>query len=83
MDDVYLVSLMDHTPGQRQFVDTDAYRTYYSKDRQWSDQEFQIEMARMQERRARNQGREALRGRRRSSGRPCPNRADPRPSHEA
>lgn len=49
MDDVYLVSLMDHTPGQRQFVDTDAYRTYYSKDRQWSDQEFQIEMARMQE----------------------------------
>jgi len=49
MKDVHLVSLMDHTPGQRQFVDIDAYRTYYSKDRQWSDQEFEDEMARMQE----------------------------------
>ncbi|MBE1425025.1 alpha-D-ribose 1-methylphosphonate 5-triphosphate diphosphatase [Desulfomicrobium macestii] len=48
MDDVHLVSLMDHTPGQRQFVDIDAYRTYYSKDRQWTDQEFAVEMARMQ-----------------------------------
>jgi alpha-D-ribose 1-methylphosphonate 5-triphosphate diphosphatase len=49
MEEVHLVSLMDHTPGQRQFVDTDAYRTYYSKDKQWSDQEFENEMARMQE----------------------------------
>jgi alpha-D-ribose 1-methylphosphonate 5-triphosphate diphosphatase len=49
MEEVHLVSLMDHTPGQRQFVDTGAYRTYYSKDRQWSDQEFEDEMARMQE----------------------------------
>ncbi len=49
MDDVHLVSLMDHTPGQRQFVDTEAYRTYYSKDRQWSDQEFEAELTRMQE----------------------------------
>ena len=56
MDDVHLVSLMDHTPGQRQFVDIGAYRTYYSKDRQWSDQEFQAEMARMQEAQARFAG---------------------------
>jgi alpha-D-ribose 1-methylphosphonate 5-triphosphate diphosphatase len=49
MEEVHLVSLMDHTPGQRQFVDTGAYRTYYSKDRQWSDQEFEDEMARMRE----------------------------------
>lgn len=56
MDDVHLVSLMDHTPGQRQFVDIEAYRTYYSKDRQWSDQEFQAEMARMQEAQARFAG---------------------------
>lgn len=49
MDDVHLVSLMDHTPGQRQFVDIDAYRTYYSTDRQWTDQEFKAEMARMQD----------------------------------
>ncbi|EGB15449.1 phosphonate metabolism protein PhnM [Pseudodesulfovibrio mercurii] len=33
-----LVSLMDHTPGQRQFTDTDKYRTYYKKG--WSDEEF-------------------------------------------
>jgi alpha-D-ribose 1-methylphosphonate 5-triphosphate diphosphatase len=33
-----LVSLMDHTPGQRQFTDTDTYRKYYKKG--WSDEEF-------------------------------------------
>ncbi|WP_207263655.1 alpha-D-ribose 1-methylphosphonate 5-triphosphate diphosphatase [Desulfovibrio sp. Huiquan2017] len=33
-----LVSLMDHTPGQRQFTDTDTYRAYYKKG--WSDAEF-------------------------------------------
>ncbi|WP_316896376.1 alpha-D-ribose 1-methylphosphonate 5-triphosphate diphosphatase [Pseudodesulfovibrio indicus] len=33
-----LVSLMDHTPGQRQFTDTDKYRKYYKKG--WSDAEF-------------------------------------------
>lgn len=38
-DDVLmLVSLMDHTPGQRQFTDTDMYRRYYQKG--WSDEEF-------------------------------------------
>ncbi|MUM78844.1 alpha-D-ribose 1-methylphosphonate 5-triphosphate diphosphatase [Pseudodesulfovibrio sp. F-1] len=38
-DDVLmLVSLMDHTPGQRQFTDTDKYRQYYKKG--WSDEEF-------------------------------------------
>lgn len=33
-----LVSLMDHTPGQRQWRDTDKYRNYYKKG--WSDEEF-------------------------------------------
>ena len=33
-----LVSLMDHTPGQRQFTDTDTYRKYYKQG--WSDEEF-------------------------------------------
>lgn len=56
MDEVHLVSLMDHTPGQRQFVDLDAYRTYYSKDRQWTDEEFQAEMARMRDIQARFAG---------------------------
>lgn len=57
MDAVHLVSLMDHTPGQRQFVNTDAYRQYYKKDRQWTDEEFATEMARMQEIQARFAGR--------------------------
>lgn len=37
-DALLLVSLMDHTPGQRQFTDTDKYRTFYKKG--WSDEEF-------------------------------------------
>lgn len=56
MAEVHLVSLMDHTPGQRQFVDIDAYRTYYSKDRQWTDEEFASEMARMRDIQARFAG---------------------------
>jgi alpha-D-ribose 1-methylphosphonate 5-triphosphate diphosphatase len=56
MGEVHLVSLMDHTPGQRQFVDLDAYRTYYGKDRQWTDEEFEAEMARMRDIQARFAG---------------------------
>lgn len=41
-DVLMLISLMDHTPGQRQFRDTDKYRTYFKKG--WSDEEYaQIE----------------------------------------
>lgn len=29
LPEVQLVSLMDHAPGQRQFVDVEKYRTYY------------------------------------------------------
>ena len=35
-----LVSLMDHTPGQRQWRDTSSYRTYYSNIASWTDEEF-------------------------------------------
>ncbi len=35
-----LVSLMDHTPGQRQFTRHDKYREYYSH-MSWDDQEFE------------------------------------------
>jgi alpha-D-ribose 1-methylphosphonate 5-triphosphate diphosphatase len=36
-----LVSLMDHTPGQRQFRDTHQYRRYYARSGvSWSDEEF-------------------------------------------
>ncbi len=45
-----LVSLMDHTPGQRQWRNTEAYRTYYSKSKVWSEQEFAETVATLQER---------------------------------
>ena len=35
-----LVSLMDHAPGQRQFVDLDAYRLYYQKKLGLSEEGF-------------------------------------------
>ena len=38
---LHLVSLMDHTPGQRQWRNTESYRTYYSNTRSWTDDEFQ------------------------------------------
>ncbi|MEM1130804.1 MAG: alpha-D-ribose 1-methylphosphonate 5-triphosphate diphosphatase [Pseudomonadota bacterium] len=39
-DRVGIVSLMDHTPGQRQFRDTGKLREYYSKGRGFSEAEF-------------------------------------------
>jgi len=38
--DVRIVSIMDHTPGQRQFVDVDKYRHYYMKKYGLSADEF-------------------------------------------
>lgn len=35
-----LVSLMDHTPGQRQFVDPAQYRRFFQARANWTDQEF-------------------------------------------
>lgn len=39
-DNLRLVSLMDHTPGQRQFSDPAKYREYY-KSHDWSDEQFE------------------------------------------
>ena len=39
-DRVGIVSLMDHTPGQRQFRDLSALKTYLSKKRGMTDAEF-------------------------------------------
>lgn len=41
---------MDHTPGQRQWRNTDAYRTYYSTIRSWTEEEFASNVAELQER---------------------------------
>ncbi len=43
---VGLVSIMDHTPGQRQFIDVAKYRLYYTKKYNLSDSEFEAFLAR-------------------------------------
>jgi len=44
---VRLVSMMDHTPGQRQWYDTVKFREMYRKKgvRVWTDEEFEADMA--------------------------------------
>ena len=42
---VGLVSIMDHTPGQRQFVDVERYRFYYRKKYGMSEAEFETFLA--------------------------------------
>ncbi len=39
-----LLSLMDHTPGQRQWADIEHARTYYTGKKGWSDARFDEEM---------------------------------------
>ncbi|QCO58060.1 alpha-D-ribose 1-methylphosphonate 5-triphosphate diphosphatase (plasmid) [Pseudorhodobacter turbinis] len=41
-DRVGIVSLMDHTPGQRQFRDLSALKTYVAKKRGMNDAEFEV-----------------------------------------
>ena len=42
-----LVSLMDHTPGQRQWTDISHYRTYVSGKRGWSEDKVDSMLARL------------------------------------
>lgn len=44
-DRVGIVSLMDHTPGQRQFRDLTALKTYVTKKRNFSDADFAAHIA--------------------------------------
>ena len=44
---VALASLMDHTPGQRQYRDAEKFREYYA-DEGWSDEEFGRVVRRLQ-----------------------------------
>jgi alpha-D-ribose 1-methylphosphonate 5-triphosphate diphosphatase len=48
-----LVSLMDHTPGQRQWTDLAHARTYYTGKKGWSDARFEREVALAPERQSR------------------------------
>lgn len=40
-DSIRLISLMDHTPGQRQFVSLDAYKDYFQGKKGFSDTEME------------------------------------------
>lgn len=51
-----LVSLMDHTPGQRQWSDLSHYRTYMTGKRGWSLAKVDAMFTRMQERQERFAG---------------------------
>lgn len=52
-DRIGIVSLMDHTPGQRQFRDLSALKTYVAKKRGMSDAEFAEHVANLKELQAR------------------------------
>ncbi len=53
-DRVGIVSLMDHTPGQRQFRDIGALKVYLTKKRSLSDAEFAEHVANLKDLQARN-----------------------------
>lgn len=40
-----LISLMDHTPGQRQWEDIEQARTYFTGKKGWSDEKFKRQLA--------------------------------------
>lgn len=46
-----LISLMDHTPGQRQWRNLASYRIYHSDYKTWTDEEFREAVKEMQEQR--------------------------------
>ena len=51
---VRLVSLMDHTPGQRQWMDVERFRTYTQRDQRWSDEHLSAVVRGLQDMQARN-----------------------------
>jgi alpha-D-ribose 1-methylphosphonate 5-triphosphate diphosphatase len=46
---VRLISLMDHTPGQRQWADIEQARIYYCGKKGWSDEKFHAQVGRERE----------------------------------
>ncbi|MBA4263631.1 MAG: phosphonate metabolism protein PhnM [Comamonadaceae bacterium] len=48
-----LISLMDHTPGQRQWEDVNQARTYFTGKKGWSEAKFQQQLSRAAENQAR------------------------------
>lgn len=64
IDDPYvrLVSLMDHTPGQRQWMDLEKFRIYTQRNQRWTEEYLNEVVAERQDMRDRNaeRNREAL-----------------------
>ena len=48
-DRVGIISLMDHTPGQRQWQDVEQARVYYCGKKGWSSAQFDLQAARERE----------------------------------
>jgi alpha-D-ribose 1-methylphosphonate 5-triphosphate diphosphatase len=51
---VRLVSLMDHTPGQRQWMDIERFRVYTQRNQRWSDEYLTQVVTQRQDMQARN-----------------------------
>ena len=58
---VRLVSLMDHTPGQRQWMDVERFRTYTQRNQKWSDEYLAQVITERMDMQARNSDRNRLR----------------------
>lgn len=80
---VGLISLMDHTPGQRQWTDLEQARVFYCGKKGWSDEKFDLSVAQSRT----DQERNALPNRRhfvayaRAHGIPLASHDDTRPEH--
>jgi len=58
---VRLVSLMDHTPGQRQWMDIEKFRTYTQRNQKWSDEYLAQVVSERMDMQSRNSERNRLR----------------------
>ena len=57
---VRLVSMMDHTPGQRQWMDVQRFRVYTQRNQRWSDEYLDQVVSERQQMQARNAERNRL-----------------------
>ena len=57
---VRLVSIMDHTPGQRQWMDVERFRIYTQRNQRWSDEYLEQVVNERQRMQARNAERNRL-----------------------
>jgi len=57
---VKLVSIMDHTPGQRQWMDIERFRVYTQRNQRWSDEYLAQVIRERQDMQARNAQRNRL-----------------------